>query len=360
MANKIRDIFSDDMFGMEGKMRFKDKEAYNSFLSMLDKVYDEGRSIKVEGVASISTTINQNGIKFPLDDSPMPSYVFITPAIESFSIPLLINGEEKELSFFRTNSRQTITVKTKEDAVISFQFVFSKGENKQTVKYVEHLEKATTIKDVIESYQIAEALFEKLFIDIEHPSGKKDALTIYEIKQYFHNQAKFYQRLLAIEAEFSLSISTSTLKALTAEEQHDIDEIYLLIIDQRIVRSSKKYTYDESTSLVLNKKTTDLDIGDGFDLTYLGMIEYSFLGQTIQLYTANLFTNLIVREIRTESDNTTRVLFGDTDSKPMYVSYSAFRTKEAASEERDMIIKHAKDYINAKYSNAYFTEYYSK
>ena len=68
MPNKLSEIFSDDMFNINGKMRFKDEEAYKNFLSALEIVQKEGRVVPVEGVTSIVTEIQTQGQKYPLQE----------------------------------------------------------------------------------------------------------------------------------------------------------------------------------------------------------------------------------------------------------------------------------------------------
>ena len=59
MANRIRDIFSDDRFSINGKIRFQDEAAYTNFVSALEMVRAEEVMVPVDGVVSIS-----NGIPF--------------------------------------------------------------------------------------------------------------------------------------------------------------------------------------------------------------------------------------------------------------------------------------------------------
>ena len=51
---------------------------------------------------------------------------------------------------------------------------------------------------------------------------------------------------------------------------------------------------------------------------------------------------------------------GDTDSKPMYISFSAFQTSEEAKQESETIMQHESIYVNALTSNAYITQYYEE
>ena len=69
---------------------------------------------------------------------------------------------------------------------------------------------------------------------------------------------------------------------------------------------------------------------------------------------------MIVKEIKKEEDGTTKVLYGDTDSKPMFISYSAYKTQADAVNERNIIQKHVDTYLNAEYSSVYIQKYYSK
>lgn len=44
----------------------------------------------------------------------------------------------------------------------------------------------------------------------------------------------------------------------------------------------------------------------------------------------------------------------------MYISFSAFKTKEEAEQEGDNILQHDEVYINALTSNAYINQFYSE
>ena len=360
MANKIKSIFTDEMVSVEGKMRFKNKKAYNTFIAKLEKAYSEGSSERIDGVTSISTSIKQNGSKFPFDESFLPSFVIITPTVESFSIPLLVNNQKKEINLFRSKSKEAVTVRTKKDAIVYLQFVFSKRENKQTVKYDVQIENAKSIEEIVESYYLAEALFETLFVPEKQPNENKNSITVYDIKRYFHTQARFYERLVAITKEFDLKIQASSLKALTIEEQQVVDELYLLIVDKKTVKLNGKLMNDDTSSITINNDSAKIEIGKSLDLAFTGTRDYSFLEQTLRIYTANLLTNMIVKEIKKEEDGTTKVLYGDTDSKPMFISYSAYKTQADAVNERNIIHKHVDTYLNAEYSSVYIQKYYSK
>lgn len=112
--------------------------------------------------------------------------------------------------------------------------------------------------------------------------------------------------------------------------------------------------------ITMNNAEASLSIGDKIALTFIGSIEFSFLKQSVTLHTANLLINALVKDIQKCDDGTVRVLYGDTDSKPMYISFSAFQTSEEAKQESETIMQHESIYVNALTSNAYITQYYEE
>lgn len=73
-----------------------------------------------------------------------------------------------------------------------------------------------------------------------------------------------------------------------------------------------------------------------------------------------LLINALVKDIQKSDDGTVQILYGDTDSKPMYISFSAFETVEEAKHEENTILQHDEIYVNALTSNAYINQYYEE
>ena len=121
-----------------------------------------------------------------------------------------------------------------------------------------------------------------------------------------------------------------------------------------------KLTSISSTTVSMNNAEASLSIGDKIALTFVGSIEFNFLNQSVTLHTANLLINALVKDIQECDDGTVKVLYGDTDSKPMYISFSAFQTSEEAKRESETILQHEGIYVNALTSNAYITQYYEE
>ena len=360
MPNKLKDIFSDDMFNMSGTLRFSDREAYKDFLSALEIAYTEGCVVPVEGVTSVSTKVEHQGTKFPLKEQTNITQFLVSPAIEPVPITLDVDGKEKTITLLRSQIKDKVILRSEPDAIVAFNITFLLGENKHTLNYKVQFEKAKSIREVADSFSIAAALLTRFYNREDSAPSEEGNISLSDIKEYFRRYKSFFERLSAIESKLALSISPGLLNALSLEEQQDIDELYLLLCEKKVVRLSAKLTSTSSTAVTINNAETSLNIGDKIALTFIGSIEFNFLKQSVTLHTANLLINALVKDTQKCDDGTLRVLYGDTDSKPMYISFSAFQTNEEAKQESETILQHEGIYVNALTSNAYITQYYEE
>lgn len=360
MPNKLKDIFSDDMFNMSGTLHFSDGEAYKNFLSALEIAYTEGRVVPVKGVTSVSTKVRHLGTKFPLEEQTNITEFLVGPAVETMPITLDVDGNRKTITLLRSRLKDKVTLHSEPDTIVAFNIAFLLGENKHTLNFKVQFEKAKSIREVADSFSIAAALLAHLYNREDNIPSEDGNISLSDIKEYFRRYKSFFNRLSAIESKLAISISPGLLNALSLEEQQDIDELYLLLCEKKVVRLSAKLTSTSSTAVTMNNAEASLSIGDKIALTFIGSIEFSFLKQSVTLHTANLLINALVKDIQKCDDGTVRVLYGDTDSKPMYISFSAFQTSEEAKQESETIMQHESIYVNALTSNAYITQYYEE
>lgn len=326
----------------------------------MEIVYAEGRVVPVEGVTSVSTTVGHLGTKFPLEEQTNITQFLVGPAVEPVPITLDVDGEEKTITLLRSRTKDKVSLRSEPDSIVAFNITFLLGENKHTLNYKTQFEKAKSIGEVADSFGIAAALLAHFYNREETTSSESANISISDIKEYFRRYTSFFRHLSAIESKLAISISPDLLKALSLEEQQDIDELYLLLCEKKVVRLSAKLTSISSTTVSMNNAEASLSIGDKIALTFVGSIEFNFLKQSVTLHTANLLINALVKDIQECDDGTVKVLYGDTDSKPMYISFSAFQTNEEAKRESETILQHEGIYVNALTSNAYITQYYEE
>lgn len=359
MANRIKEVFSEQMFGMTGQLRFQDENAYQRFLSALELVQEEGRSVPVNGVSSISTQLVHQGMKYPIEELTDISEFVVSPSFVPFKITLS-ESESKEVEFYRCIAKNQTIIRSKDDAIVFFQFSLSNLESKVTIEYKIHFEKANTIEEVAEAFCLARLILMKFNTQEETRDADKSTLSLLDALNYFRVQEAFLRRILALEKELSISFPPALLSNLPREEQQDIDELYIFLVSRRKVRLNGKLTSSESTAFFVPEESSHSVIGNSIELTFTGTIDYDILGQSIRLFTANLLENAIVKDIQKADDNTTiKILYGDTDSKPMFISFSAFKTQEEASSEQKVIMEHKDEYTDALTSYAYIKQFYS-
>ena len=221
-------------------------------------------------------------------------------------------------------------------------------------------ENAKNIREIADSFSVAEALLTYLYSHDDNTPVENGKVSLSDVKRYFHCYESFLRCLNAIESKLSISIPPILLNDLPREEQQDIDELYLLLCEKKVVRLNAKLTSTDSMSVDMKYTETPLTIGSKIVLTFLSGIKFNFLKQAITLHTANLLINAIVKDIQKSDDGTVQILYGDTDSKPMYISFSAFETVEEAKHEENTILQHDEIYVNALTSNAYINQYYEE
>ena len=134
-------------------------------------------------------------------------------------------------------------------------------------------------------------------------------VSLSDVKRYFHCYESFLRRLNAIESKLSISIPPILLNDLPREEQQDIDELYLLLCEKKVVRLNAKLTSTDSMSVDMKYTETPLTIGSKIVLTFLSDIKFNFLKQAITLHTANLLINALVKDIQKSDDGTVQILW---------------------------------------------------
>ena len=356
MPNKLSEIFSDDMFNINGKMRFKNEEAYKNFLSALEIVQKEGRVVPVEGVTSIVTEIQTQGQKYPLQEHTNIPELVVGPSVEEVNIDVDVASEKKIIQFRRYAIEEGIVLETSEESIIYFKLIFHKGvSSKHTLTYKVQFELANSVQEIINAADLALALMNRLYNDNDLKTAGEEGVLLSETKKRFKIYSDYFSRIVAVEKVLGLTFEPKHLKDVSYENQKDIEELYLLLCKKEIIRINDKVNSSKIT-LASPEKDRDLMVGIEVALCFIGTIEYQLFGHSITLYSANLLTNAVVKEIR-ESENGIQVYYGDTDAKPMYISFSAYLSEEDAQKEADSIMKHKESYINAKTIQAHIESY---
>lgn len=344
MGNKLKNIFSDEEIALNGKINFKNHDAYKRFIEALETVQEEGKLVQVSGIDSVETSIRNGESLYPLDEHENIIEFFVAPSIEEVSFELETDYGKKLLVLKRYRINKGVVLQTADDAIVFLKLLFETEVAKIKITYHVHPENATSVREVIESYSMVLSFFNRLFR--QDVSKSENGPTIDNMKGYFENAIVRYKKLEFVEKEFSIHFTPDVL-AQNEESWLELEELYLALEEKKVIRLNAKVNVSETTGMKINQQEEKIKVGETLAITFIEEINYSLWDNNITLYAACLLTNAIVKEINKISNNETKILYGSEDSRPMYISYRGFKTKQEAEDEMQTIMSHKDEYVNA-------------
>lgn len=355
MGNKLKSVFSTEMFELGGSIRFKDRESSQKFSEALNLLYDEGHPVEIDGVESISTSIKDGGAVYPPSVHEHIEKLVIYPSKEPIQIEIETISGKKTVTLNRYETKREVIIETAADAAVYLKLSAQKDNPTFHFTYRMQLDKAMQIKDISEGIYDAIGIVEVFF-------GLTDAQNINEGKTEYINMiksfqftGKYFDKLCALENKLNISFDPQKIGDID-ESASDVYELYLLLIEKKPVRLNAKLTATTATGITIADDTFEHKLGAPLELIFDGEAAYEICGQTIRIHTANLLTNAIVKAIEIDSTGMTHISYGDMDSNPMYISYRGFIRKSDATNERKRIMAHKKKYEDAKTVERYIAE----
>lgn len=355
MGNKLKSVFSTEMFELGGSIRFKDKESSRKFSEALDLLCEEGNPVEIHGVESVSTRIKDGGVVYPPSVQKHIVKFILAPSKEPTQIEIETVSGKKMVTLYRYETKREVIMETEMDAVVYLKLSAQKDNPTFHFTYRMQLDKAMQIKDIAEGIYDAIGIVEVFF-------GSTDAQNINEGKTEYINMiksfqftGKYFDKLCALENKLNIAFDPQKIGDID-ESASDVYELYLLLIEKKPVRLNAKLTATTATGITIADDTFEHKLGAPLELIFDGEAAYEICGQTIRIHTANLLTNAIVKAIEIDSTGMTHISYGDVDSNPMYISYRGFIRKSDATNERKRIMAHKKKYEDAKTVERYIAE----
>jgi len=276
--------------------------------------------------------------------------------LETEDVPIVVNTKhgEKTVLFKCYHTTNETVLETGENEIVYFKIVFIKGTPNITFTYRTQPQLAKTIKDIVESYNTTIALLNNLFKDDDKQELSDEYTFIHDTRESFIELESFFSRLYLIEQELGLSFSPAKIGD-TENDEEELEELYLLLIEKKVIRLNAKLTATESTGITMKAGYNLPEAGSKLDITFISKIEYTMYGQKISVHTANLLSNAIVKQFEENEDGSKKILYDDTDSQPMYISYMGFKTIDEAKKEMSTIMEHKERYTDALTFNEYMS-----
>lgn len=359
MANKLKDIFSNDSPGYSSTVRFRNDDAYRSFRSALETVARDGSVVPVDGIESVSVYLEDHGIKIPLNHSDAVADFVVGPAIDSVPYSVKWGENEKIYSFRRYRINNGVVLETNKNAVVSLKLVFSEDAQKVKITYQIQYEHAKSVNEIVFELNACISFLSSFYAPTAELGNAEDVNTMKELLRCLRYTEGFLSRLNAVEQKLGIQFSPQKLNALSSEDHQDIEELYLLLCKKIPLKINAKITPSEANKIEISKAQKEVAIGAKIALCFVRKIEYDLLGRQFAVYTANALINAIVKDVQQNGDQAT-IYYGDVDSQPMYISHTAFLKEEEARNETQRNIGGETAYIEAltgiQYMQGYFEQ----
>ena len=360
MGNKLKEVFSNQEISYKGKISFKNKEAYEDFIEALNSVQEEGRTIRVNGVTDIETSVQTGNNIYPISEQEEIVDVIIGPSKEKVTFNIDTELGKRDINFSRFHTNDNIVLETKQDEIVYLKIVLEKGTGKSKITYRAQPEKDKSINEIIEHYNMMVAFFDRLFKQpieaIKKDTQIKEWNSIKSMKKYFEEAILQYKKLHFVEQEVEITIDPSKLQQDEEECWRDTEELYIILKKKMPIRINTKLTEIKTNDLKINQQKENIKVGTALDVTFIKRKEFYLWGETVEIYTSNLLTNAIVKEIIELENGTTKISYGEEDSRPMFISYKGFKTEKEAENEMKSIMENKEAYVNAKRLGEYLAE----
>ena len=344
MSNKLKDIFSNDPPGFNSKLRFKDSEAYQHFCSAVSTVHQDGCCVDIEGVDSISTYMQLQGIQIPIEQDTNITKFMIGPSKEKVSFTVVWDNKEKIYNFYRYFINDGVILETEDS-------------KKVTIKYQMQFQYAKTTEEIVFETNACIAFLTKLCDPSKQIGTSEDISTTKDFIENLKRTAMFFSHLSDLQKALNLTFAIKEVVSMSTDDQQDIEELYLLLCKKVPLRLNKKINSTESLDINAPDIQAEPIIGTKLFLVFSKESDYELLGQSFSIFTANAVINAIVKDVKKDGKTTT-IYYGDTDSQPMYIAFSAFLTEDETKEETSRNLGGEEKYINARTSAQYIKEFY--
>ena len=349
--NRLKDIFSTNPPLPEIKLLFQNAEAETQFEKAMYLAWDEGHPVNVEGVNGIIAYDSSTSRKMPFLFEDNLEGFMVGPSSETRAFDITTPKGRKNVSLGCFTSPKKTTLRTSKDSIIFQEFTFSSaGERTYNAKIQK--ERAQSVSQLADSYCIAIGLLEHFMPDKDVESSA-DAEHLQGIKKALRFTYRFYMQLCALEKVLQRVIKPTDIEA-SIDEMAKVNELYLLLVQKIPLHFDGQInvTENNSVNLISNPGAT-LEVGKEILITFYREQDVSFCGISVHLYFVNILKHAIIKKIIDEGEQT-RLIYGETDSNPMQLFFTAFLSEQEAAEEHANAKDKEAEYTKARTAADYF------
>lgn len=352
MGNKLRSVFNKKEQFIRGTVRFKDVEASRDFRKALETVYKEGKAVHVDGVESVALGVESGAGMFPLQKMENLMNFVVGPVPDEVILKLEVDGEQIDFPVLRYSSGPVCKIQTKVNFPFSTTLILDENTKTTKVNFRPTLDKAENVATVLRSIKIEKSFLDKFIsVDLENETGL-DAVI-----EHLDGLYKLYEKLKYVEEGFKKKFVPGKIDLDNIESIKDLIELCLLLREKKVLRANVRLT-DTTGNRLQIATDEEVVVGKEIALTFIWGLEYSLWNEKVELYCANLLNNAIVMAIDNLENGQSRIVYGEKENQPMYITYRGFISQSEAERELARIMDIKEEYENAKTVEQYIAEEY--
>lgn len=355
MANILQEIFIDEIPEKTISIKYNDSEDHASFIQAIERAWENGETEEISGECSIEETLIDSGNSYSIGKHKV-DLVKVVPISQDFPYEFESDEGKEKIAFTRISKKNGIILETGSSDIVYLKMDIDFKSETINLTYKTQPNIANNISEIVQKYKTILMFLKYLFSKKDSMNSEKTE-KISELIDYFKESHGFFNKLEQLECELNISIKPSEGFG-SQSDWEEVDEMYLLLIKNKPIRLNRKITESEVQFGQIGDKNFKIEKGTKIDITFIGKQEYSLLGNRVLLHTANLVTNAIIREIEPKDDGESIIRFDDTDSHPMYIAYTAFKSEEEAIIELNLIMDKVDQYKEAKTLYEYLHDEY--
>lgn len=349
MGNLLKEIFNDNQAKNFLKIKFKNVEALKKARENLKKYGRSEFSIEEAGVYSG----NENNV-VPLLTIENANGTIYKRYEKIFCIPEPFNEDIKyRVKITGGSDNPCIQFNSVENSILKSDLEYSREKESLHIEYKATPWNGKSIDQLISHY-VAFLSF-LAFVNMDSPlseiNEENGADFFASCYTWFFRALRFFLQCRAVFNELQLTVEQQFFKSLEDEDlfkeiQEDISVIYWSLIKNQPLRLEGRIQSLNAQVKWHQKKQASNFWDEKITLTNCDKVDFKLGSALFSLKRGWIFFNTRVKKIIKGKENRDKVIYGDTDSEPMYAVLKLYRSDDTINS--DQIIEYEAEYRNAQ------------
>lgn len=337
MANKLKDLFSEQQDLFIGTFTFNSEDDKKIFVKKLQQLLVDGKPYTEHSISQFTMKEKNGNNYYPISRNNCVDDVILEVPVKIIEINISYDDKNEEYTLLAKNLRDYFLFENKNSKIVKFQIKLYKDSNKVNLSYNWSREKAESFQELISEFKRASAFLDAIF------DNKKITRQIKNLKFELKRCCVEFEIWKEAAQLLNIELKPNEIK-LDNEQDYILEKVYIWLKEKKPIKQNVKLNYIED----INLDTSKFEIGQTIMATNIDEVKLNVYGNNIVIYVVTCSFNAHISEIVNEKDKT-RILFKDSDSCPMYTSELGFLTMDEAKTELKRVMDHVDDYKNATY-----------